>query len=96
MQQFGALSFVGRSGDPHLSTALYPWNPDEHIVRISTTAHRLTVRRPRNAPQAALQAQRPDSSTFAVAEGDAEISEVTVALGRGPFLNSVVRPMRHA
>ncbi|WP_327242375.1 hypothetical protein [Streptomyces sp. NBC_01320] len=88
VQQFGALSFVGRSSDPHLSTALYPWNPDEHVVRISATTHRLTVCRPRNAPQAALQAQRPDISTFAVAEGDAEISAVTAVLRRGPVVDS--------
>ncbi|MFE2089385.1 hypothetical protein [Streptomyces sp. NPDC059460] len=62
VQQFGALSFVGRSADPHLSTALHPWNPVERVVRIFASAHRLTVRRPRNAPQAALQAQRPDIS----------------------------------
>ncbi|WP_323135837.1 MULTISPECIES: hypothetical protein [unclassified Streptomyces] len=45
------------------------------------------MRRPRNAPQAALQAQRPDISTFAVAEGDAEISEVTAVLGREPVVD---------
>jgi hypothetical protein len=92
VRQFGARSFVGRTGDPHLSTALYPWNPDERAARISATAHRLAVRRLRNTPQAALQAQRPDISTFAVAEGDAEVSEVTAVLGRRPVVDSPLHP----
>ncbi|MGW3658162.1 pyridoxamine 5'-phosphate oxidase family protein [Streptomyces sp. NPDC005151] len=80
-QQFGVLSFVGRSGHPHLSTVLYRWNLDERVVRISATADRLKVRRLRNAPQAALHVQGPDIFSFAVAEGDAEISEVTAVPG---------------
>lgn len=43
-QQFGVLSFVRRSGHPHLSTVLYDWHPVERVLRISATADRLKVR----------------------------------------------------
>ncbi|MET9477034.1 pyridoxamine 5'-phosphate oxidase family protein [Streptomyces sp. NPDC002922] len=80
-QQFGVLSFVRRSGHPHLSTVLYDWHPGERVVRISATADRLKVRRLRNAPRAALHVHGPDVFSFAVAEGDAEISEETTVPG---------------
>ncbi|WP_329157844.1 TIGR03618 family F420-dependent PPOX class oxidoreductase [Streptomyces sp. NBC_01717] len=80
-QQFGVLSFVRRSGHPHLSTVLYDWHPVERVLRISATADRLKVRRLRNAPRAALHVQGPDVFSFAVVEGDAEVSEETTVPG---------------
>lgn len=80
-QQFGVLSFVRRSGHPHLSTVLYDWHPEERVVRVSATADRLKVRRLRTAPPAALHVQGPDAFSFAVAEGDAEVSEETTVPG---------------
>ncbi|MET8329863.1 TIGR03618 family F420-dependent PPOX class oxidoreductase [Streptomyces sp. NPDC005181] len=80
-QQFGVLAFVRRSGHPHLSTVLYDWRPEERVVRISARADRLKVRRLRNAPQAALHVRGPDVFSFAVAEGDAEVSEETTVPG---------------
>ncbi|MER5425506.1 PPOX class F420-dependent oxidoreductase [Streptosporangium roseum] len=80
-QQFGVLATVKRSGHPHMSTVLYHWDPDERIVRISTTDDRLKVRHVRNNPRLALHVNGPDIWSFAVAEGDAEVSEATTEPG---------------
>ncbi|GAB3160239.1 TIGR03618 family F420-dependent PPOX class oxidoreductase [Micromonospora sonneratiae] len=80
-QQFGVLASVKRSGHPHLSTVLYHWNPEERVLRISTTVDRLKVRQLRRNPQAALHVNGPDVWSFAVAEGEAEVSEVTTVPG---------------
>lgn len=80
-QQFGVLATVKRSGHPHLSTVMYNWNPDERVVRISTTEDRLKARHVRNNPHLALHVNGPNIWSFAVAEGDAEVSEVTTEPG---------------
>lgn len=80
-QQFGVLASVKRGGHPHLSTVLYHWDPTERTVRISTTADRLKVRQLRRDPHAALHVTGPNVWSFAVAEGEAEISDVTTAPG---------------
>jgi PPOX class probable F420-dependent enzyme len=80
-QRFGVLASVRRSGHPHLSTVLYHWDPDDRIVRISTTADRLKVRQLRHDPHAALHVNGPDVWSFAVAEGEAEVSEPTTVPG---------------
>lgn len=76
-QQFGVLATVKRSGHPHQSTVLYHWDPAERIIRISTTDDRLKVRHVRTNPRLSLHVNGPDIWSFAVAEGDAEVSEVT-------------------
>ena len=80
-QQFGVLASVKRSGHPHLSTVLYRWSPEERVIRISTTADRLKARQLRRDPHAALHVAGPNVWSFAVAEGDAEVSEVTTQPG---------------
>jgi PPOX class probable F420-dependent enzyme len=80
-QRFGVLAGVRRSGHPHLSTVLYHWSPAERVVRISTTADRLKVRQLRRDPHAALHVNGPDVWSFAVAEGEAEVSGVTAVPG---------------
>ncbi|MEU1666622.1 PPOX class F420-dependent oxidoreductase [Streptomyces sparsogenes] len=80
-QQFAVLATVKRSGHPHLSTVLHHWSPEERVIRISTTADRLKVRQLRRDPHAALHVSGPNVWSFAVAEGEAEISEVTTVPG---------------
>ncbi|GII97502.1 TIGR03618 family F420-dependent PPOX class oxidoreductase [Sinosporangium siamense] len=80
-RQFGVLASVKRSGHPHLTTVLYTWNPDERVVRISTTADRLKPRHYRSDPHAALHVSGPDVWSFAVAEGEAEVSAATAEPG---------------
>ncbi|AWT42970.1 MULTISPECIES: pyridoxamine 5'-phosphate oxidase family protein [Streptomyces] len=80
-QQFGTLATTKRSGHPHLTTMVYSWDPDARLVRLSTTADRIKVAHLRRDPRAALHVQGPDVWSFAVAEGTAEVSDVTAAPG---------------
>jgi PPOX class probable F420-dependent enzyme len=80
-QQFGVLATNKRSGHPHLTTMLYNWDPAARIVRFSTTADRVKVKQLRNDPRAALHVSAADHWSFAVAEGEAEISEITTTPG---------------
>lgn len=68
-------------GHPHLSTVLHNWNPEDRVVRISTTADRLKVRQLRVDPHAALHVNGPGNWSFAVAEGLAEVSAPTTEPG---------------
>jgi PPOX class probable F420-dependent enzyme len=80
-QQFGTLATVKRSGHPHLTTMLYSWDPEARIVRFSTTAERVKVGHLRRDTRAALHVQGGDVWSFAVAEGEAEVSDVTTSPG---------------
>ncbi|MER6999163.1 PPOX class F420-dependent oxidoreductase [Streptomyces sp. NPDC000410] len=80
-QRFGVLATVRSTGHPHLSTVLYHWDAEERVLRVSTTADRLKVRQLRRDPHAALHVNGPDVWSFAVAEGEAEVSEVTTVPG---------------
>jgi PPOX class probable F420-dependent enzyme len=80
-QQFGTLASVRKTGHPHLSTVLYSWSPEERVIRVSTTADRLKVRQLRHDPHASLHVQGPNVWSFAVAEGEAEVSDETTVPG---------------
>ncbi|MGW7537211.1 pyridoxamine 5'-phosphate oxidase family protein [Amycolatopsis sp. NPDC054798] len=76
-QQFGTLATIKRNGQPHLTTMLYSWDPGTRTVRFSTTADRSKVGHLRRNPRATLHVQGGDVWSFAVAEGQAEVSAVT-------------------
>ncbi|MGW7286064.1 TIGR03618 family F420-dependent PPOX class oxidoreductase [Streptomyces sp. NPDC054847] len=80
-QQFGTLATVKRSGRPHLTTMLYSWDPEARVARFSTTADRVKVGHLRRSPHAALHVQGGDVWSFAVAEGEAEVSGITTVPG---------------
>ncbi|MFK8907166.1 pyridoxamine 5'-phosphate oxidase family protein [Streptomyces sp. YS-3] len=80
-QQFGTLATVKRSGHPHMTTMLYTWDPEDRVVRFSTTADRIKVTHIRRDTRAALHVQGADVWSFAVAEGEAEVSVVTTVPG---------------
>ena len=80
-QQFGTLATNKRSGHPHLTTMVYSWDPEARIVRFSTTADRIKVKQLRRDSRAALHVPGGDVWSFAVAEGEAEVSEVTTVPG---------------
>lgn len=80
-QQFGILATNKRSGHPHLTTMAYSWDPETRTVRFSTTADRIKVKHLRRDPRAALHVSGGDVWSFAVAEGEAEASEVTTVAG---------------
>ncbi|MFI5872186.1 TIGR03618 family F420-dependent PPOX class oxidoreductase [Streptomyces sp. NPDC051445] len=79
--RFGTLATVRRTGHPHLTTMVYSWDAQARVVRFSTTADRIKVQHLRRHPQAALHVPGDDVWSFAVAEGEAEISEVTTVPG---------------
>ncbi|TDD79228.1 TIGR03618 family F420-dependent PPOX class oxidoreductase [Actinomadura darangshiensis] len=76
-QQFAVLATNKKNGHPHVSTVVYAWDADERIVRISTTAGRAKVQQLQRDPRAALHASSADHLSFAVAEGTAELSEIS-------------------
>ncbi|MFD4988645.1 pyridoxamine 5'-phosphate oxidase family protein [Streptomyces sp. NPDC058374] len=80
-QRFGTLATNKRSGHPHLTTMAYAWDPAARVLRFSTTADRVKVRQLRRDPRASLHVRGDDVWSFAVAEGEAEISEVTAVPG---------------
>ncbi|CAM5557915.1 PPOX class F420-dependent enzyme [Streptomyces pilosus] len=80
-QQFGTLATVKRSGHPHMTTMVYSWDPEARVVRFSTTADRIKVTHLRRDPRAALHVQGGDVWSFAVAEGEAELTDVTTVPG---------------
>ena len=80
-QRFGTLATVRGSGHPHLTTMLYSWDPTARVARFSTTADRAKVAHLRREPRAALHVQGGDVWSFAVAEGEAEVSDVTTTPG---------------
>ncbi|MFI6909489.1 pyridoxamine 5'-phosphate oxidase family protein [Nonomuraea sp. NPDC050394] len=74
-QRFGVLATVRRNGHPAMSTVSYRWSAAERVIRISTTADRLKARQVRNDPRVALHVRGDDVWSFAVAEGEARVSD---------------------
>jgi PPOX class probable F420-dependent enzyme len=71
----GVLATIKRDGHPQLSNILYVWDPAERVVRITTTADRLKARILRKRPAAALYVAGGHFFQWAVAEGEAEVSD---------------------
>jgi PPOX class probable F420-dependent enzyme len=72
----GILAGVTRAGYPHLTNVLYVWDAAERMARVSTTADRVKGRIFRRDPHAALHVPGPHFWSFAVAECDAELTDV--------------------
>jgi PPOX class probable F420-dependent enzyme len=77
----GVLAAVKRDGHPHLSNIWYVWDPETRVARISTTATRLKARVLARNPAAALYVAGSHFFSWAVAEGDADLSPVTTTPG---------------
>lgn len=96
-RHFSTLATNTLSGRPHLTTMVHGWDPRERVVRFFTTDGRAKVRHLRRDPRAAVHVQGDDVWSFAVAEGEAEVSEVTTtpgdAVGR-EILAMLPEPMR--
>ncbi|GLY80971.1 TIGR03618 family F420-dependent PPOX class oxidoreductase [Actinoallomurus iriomotensis] len=80
-QQFGVLATLKRSGQPHLASMVYAWDPHERIIRIPSVADRIKVRHLLKDPRATFQVQGETVLSYAVAEGEAEVSDVTTRPG---------------
>jgi PPOX class probable F420-dependent enzyme len=77
----GILAAVTRAGYPHLTNVLYVWDATERTARVSTTADRVKGRILRRDPHAALHVSGSHFWSYAVAECDAEVSEVATTPG---------------
>jgi PPOX class probable F420-dependent enzyme len=77
----GVLAVVKSDGYPQLSNIYYLWDPAERVARISTTADRVKGRVLRRNPHAALHVAGSNFFEWAVAEGDAELSDVSTTPG---------------
>jgi PPOX class probable F420-dependent enzyme len=77
----GILAGITRAGYPHLTNVLYVWDPARRIARVSTTADRVKGRILRRDPRAALHVPGAHFWSFAVGEGDAELSAVAETPG---------------
>jgi PPOX class probable F420-dependent enzyme len=77
----GILATVTQQGYPHLTNVLYVWDAIERMARVSTTAVRVKARILRRDPRAALHVPGAHFWSFAVAECDAEVSDVATTPG---------------
>jgi PPOX class probable F420-dependent enzyme len=69
------LTTIKRDGKPQLSNVLHAVG-DDRVVRISTTADRAKYANLRRTPWAALHVDGENFWSYAVLEGDVELSEV--------------------
>jgi PPOX class probable F420-dependent enzyme len=77
----GILAAVNRNGYPHLTNVLYVWDREQATARVSTTADRVKARILRRDPHAALHVPGDHFWAYAVAECDAQLSEVATTPG---------------
>jgi PPOX class probable F420-dependent enzyme len=77
----GVLAAVTSAGYPHMTNVLYTWDAQERIARVSTTADRVKGRILRRDPHAALHVSGAHFWAYAVAECDAQTSEVATTPG---------------
>jgi PPOX class probable F420-dependent enzyme len=75
------LAAVTREGYPHLTNVLYVWNSAEKVARVSTTADRVKGRILQRDPHAALHIAGPHFWSYAVAECDADTSDIATTPG---------------
>jgi PPOX class probable F420-dependent enzyme len=79
--QQGVLAAVTRTGYPHLTNVLYVWDAETRTARVSTTADRVKGRILQRDPRAALHVPGDHFWSYAVAECDAELSDVATTPG---------------
>ncbi len=77
----GVLAVVTRAGYPHLTNVFYVWDAQQRTARVSTTAHRVKGRILRRDPHAALHVAGAHFFSYAVAECDAQTSDVATTPG---------------
>jgi len=78
-RNLGALTTLKRDGRPQLSMVNLTFDPAASLVRASVTAGRAKVANLRRDPRASLLVTSPDGWSYAVLEGDAELSAVARA-----------------
>jgi PPOX class probable F420-dependent enzyme len=72
----GVLVTLKRDGRPQLSNVVYGFDAGRGRVRISLTDDRAKTRNAERDPRVSLHVTSPDFWSYAVAEGDAELTAV--------------------
>jgi PPOX class probable F420-dependent enzyme len=72
------LTTIKRDGKPQLSNVLHAVG-DDRVIRVSTTADRAKYANLRRTPWAALHVDGENFWSYAVLEGDVELSDVAAA-----------------
>jgi PPOX class probable F420-dependent enzyme len=72
----GVLVTLRRDGRPQLSNVSYAWYPAEQVIRISATDDRAKTRNLRRDPRASFHVTSDDFWSYAVVDGQAELSAV--------------------
>jgi PPOX class probable F420-dependent enzyme len=72
----GVLVTLKRDGRPQLSNVSYAYDPGTNLIRISVTDGRAKTANLRRDPRASFHVTSNDFWSFAVADGDAELSAV--------------------
>ncbi|GLZ05092.1 PPOX class F420-dependent enzyme [Actinomadura sp. NBRC 104412] len=75
-RNLGVLATLKRDGRPQMSTITYHFDEARRLVRVSVTDDRAKTRNLRRDPRASLHVSSEDGWSWAVAEGDAELSAV--------------------
>src|ERR1700679_126770 len=72
----GILATINPDGRPQLSNILYFWDAEQEVVRITTTATRVKARNLARDPRCSLHVSGEHFWSYAVSEGEAELSAV--------------------
>ncbi|MGB9306934.1 MAG: PPOX class F420-dependent oxidoreductase [Mycobacterium sp.] len=75
----GVLATIKRDGRPQLSNVSYHFDPRELVIRVSITEPRAKTRNLRRDPRASLLVDADDGWSYAVAEGNAELTPPAAA-----------------
>jgi PPOX class probable F420-dependent enzyme len=75
-RHLGVLTTLKRDGRPQLSAVSYTFDPQTRDVRVSVTDDRAKTRNVRRDPRVSLFVSSDDGWSYAVLEGDAELTPV--------------------
>src|SRR5690625_3759970 len=70
----GVLATIKRDGRPQLSNVSYHFDPRHMVIQVSITEPRAKTRNLRRDPRASVLVSSDDGWSYAVAEGDAELT----------------------
>jgi PPOX class probable F420-dependent enzyme len=75
-QRQGVLATLRKDGRPQLSNVTYAWYPAEQTIKVSITADRAKTNNMRRDPRVSFHVTSPDFWSYAVVDGQADLSEV--------------------
>lgn len=75
--RLGVLATIKRDGRPQLSSVSYLYDRDEGVILVSITDSRAKTRNLRRDPRASFHVTARDGWSYVVAEGTAELTDVT-------------------